>query len=102
MNVPYGLNILENCTACPATGNRLFCKLSQHAMQRLNEIKSTAIYPRGAMLFLEGQKPRGVFVLLRREDKTFDFFPRRQNHHHKNLRGGRCSWTECGVSEPSL
>jgi CRP/FNR family transcriptional regulator len=29
----------------------------------LNEIKSTAVYPKGAMLFIEGQQPRGVFVL---------------------------------------
>ncbi|MGO9083785.1 MAG: Crp/Fnr family transcriptional regulator [Candidatus Sulfotelmatobacter sp.] len=34
-----------------------------NAGQRLNEIKSTAVYPRGAMLFIEGQQPRGVFVL---------------------------------------
>jgi CRP/FNR family transcriptional regulator len=29
----------------------------------LNEIKSTAIYPKSTMLFIEGQQPRGVFVL---------------------------------------
>ena len=33
------------------------------AVQKLNEIKSTAIYPKTAMLFIEGQQPRGVFVL---------------------------------------
>ena len=33
------------------------------ALQRLNEIKSTAVYPKSAMLFIEGQLPRGVFVL---------------------------------------
>jgi CRP/FNR family transcriptional regulator, cyclic AMP receptor protein len=33
------------------------------AVQRLNEIRSTAIYPKSAMLFIEGQQPRGVFVL---------------------------------------
>jgi CRP/FNR family transcriptional regulator len=32
-------------------------------VQKLNEIKSTAIYPKAAMLFIEGQLPRGVFVL---------------------------------------
>jgi CRP/FNR family transcriptional regulator len=29
----------------------------------LNEIKSTAVYPTRALLFIEGQHPRGVFVL---------------------------------------
>jgi len=37
--------------------------LSAQGGQRLNEIKSTAVYPKGAMLFIEGQLPRGVFVL---------------------------------------
>jgi CRP/FNR family transcriptional regulator, cyclic AMP receptor protein len=63
MRAPYGLNILDNCVACPVREEHLFCSLSLPALQRLNEIKSTAIYPKSAMLFLEGQLPRGVFVL---------------------------------------
>jgi CRP/FNR family transcriptional regulator len=41
----------------------LFCNLSPSAVQRLNDITSAAVYPRGAMLFIEGQQARGVFVL---------------------------------------
>jgi len=63
MRAPYGLNILDNCMSCPIRGQHLFCNLSVQAGQRLNEIKSTAVYPKGAMLFIEGQQPRGVFVL---------------------------------------
>ena len=63
MRAPYGLNILDNCLSCPSRGEHLFCNLSVQAGQRLNEVKSTAVYPKGAMLFIEGQKPRGVFVL---------------------------------------
>ncbi len=63
MRGPYGLNILDNCTTCPMKGSHVFCNLSPRAAQRLNEIKATAIYPKGAMLFLEGQQARGVFVL---------------------------------------
>ena len=63
MRAPYGLNILDNCLSCPVREEHLFCNLSVHAGQRLNEIKSTAVYPKGAMLFIEGQLPRGVFVL---------------------------------------
>jgi CRP/FNR family transcriptional regulator len=63
MRTPYGLNILDNCVTCPVRGEHLFCSLSLNASQRLDEIKSTAVYPRGAMLFIEGQQPRGVFVL---------------------------------------
>jgi CRP/FNR family transcriptional regulator, cyclic AMP receptor protein len=63
MRAPYGLNILDNCMTCPVRGQHLFCNLSAQASQRLNEIKSTAVYPKGAMLFIEGQLARGVFVL---------------------------------------
>jgi len=63
MRAPYGLNILDNCVTCPVRGEHLFCNLSAPAVQRLNEIKATAIYPKGTMLFLEGQQARGVFVL---------------------------------------
>ena len=63
MRAPYGLNILDNCLTCPIREEHVFCNLSVHAGQRLNEIKSTAVYPKGAMLFIEGQQPRGVFVL---------------------------------------
>jgi CRP/FNR family transcriptional regulator, cyclic AMP receptor protein len=63
MRAPYGLNVLDNCLTCSVREEHLFCNLSVHAGQRLNEIKSTAVYPKGAMLFIEGQQPRGVFVL---------------------------------------
>ncbi|MGA2415921.1 MAG: Crp/Fnr family transcriptional regulator [Candidatus Sulfotelmatobacter sp.] len=63
MRAPYGLNILDNCLTCPVREEHLFCNLPVAAVQRLNEIKSTAVYPKSAMLFIEGQQPRGVFVL---------------------------------------
>jgi len=63
MGTRYGLNVLDNCLTCPVRDGDLFCNLSVHAVQRLNEIKATAVYPKGAMLFMEGQQPRGVFIL---------------------------------------
>ena len=63
MKSPYGLDILDNCMTCPVREQHLFCNLSPPMVQRLNEITSSAIYPRGAMLFMEGQKGRGAFVL---------------------------------------
>lgn len=63
MRAPYGLNILDNCLTCPVREEHLFCNLSPAALYQLNEIKSTAVYPKSAVLFIEGQQPRGVFVL---------------------------------------
>jgi CRP/FNR family transcriptional regulator len=63
MNSPYGLHIVDNCTTCPVREQHLFCNLSPSALQRLNEITSAAVYPSAAVLFIEGQQGRGVFVL---------------------------------------
>ena len=63
MRIPYGLNIIDNCVTCPVREEHLFCNLPGPVLHKLNEIKSTAVYPKSAMLFIEGQQPRGVFVL---------------------------------------
>jgi CRP/FNR family transcriptional regulator, cyclic AMP receptor protein len=60
---PYGLQIIEDCGTCPHRESRLFCNLNPQALQRLSEITSSATYPKGAMLFVEGQPSRGVFIL---------------------------------------
>ena len=71
MRAPYGLNIIDNCLSCPVREEHLFCNLPLPALQKLNEIKSTAVYPKTAMLFIEGQQPRGVFVLCAGKAKLF-------------------------------
>jgi CRP/FNR family transcriptional regulator, cyclic AMP receptor protein len=71
MRAPYGLNIIDTCATCPVREEHLFCNLSLPALQKLNEIKSTAVYPKSAMLFIEGQLPRGAFVLCTGKAKLF-------------------------------
>ena len=63
MRAPYGLEIIENCLACPHREERLFCNLPPAAVQSLADITSAAVYAKGAILFVEGQAARGVFVL---------------------------------------
>lgn len=60
---PYGLEIIENCLACPHREERLFCNLPESAVKTLSAITSSASYPKGATLFVEGQPARGVFIL---------------------------------------
>ena len=60
---PYGLEIIESCVRCPHREERLFCNLPETAVKRLAEITSSATYPKGATLFMEGQPTRGVFIL---------------------------------------
>src|SRR3974390_1201287 len=63
MRAPYGLEIIENCLACPHREERLFCNLPDPAIKALSAITSSASYPKGATLFVEGQPARGVFIL---------------------------------------
>jgi CRP/FNR family transcriptional regulator, cyclic AMP receptor protein len=63
VRAPYGLDIIENCVSCPHHQDRLFCNLPPPAVQRLAAITSAAAYPKGATLFVEGQSPRGVFII---------------------------------------
>ena len=63
MPMAYNFRIIEDCLKCTFREQRLFCDLSREALIRLQNIKATSIYPKGALLCLEGQPARGVFVL---------------------------------------
>lgn len=63
MSPAYDFHIVENCLKCPFREDRLFCDLPSDALKALQEIKATSVYPKGALLCLEGQPSRGVFVL---------------------------------------
>ena len=62
---PYGLEIVESCVTCRLRADKIFCNLPTQTVQALEAIKYTTAYPKGAVLFVEGQAPRGVFILCR-------------------------------------
>lgn len=62
---PYGFDITDSCVECMHRGEYLFCNLPKQALEFMEQIRSTAAYPKGAMLFVEGQESRGIFVLCR-------------------------------------
>ena len=62
---PYGLDIIESCLTCKTRTERLFCDLPAAALQAFENIKYATAYPKGAVLFVEGQAPRGIFVLCK-------------------------------------
>jgi len=63
MTMAYNFQIIEDCLKCTFREHRLFCDLSREALLRLQSIKATSVYPKGSLLCLEGQPPRGIFVL---------------------------------------
>lgn len=65
MITPYGLEVTESCLACKKRLANTFCGLSPAALQSFEVIKYATAYPKGAVLFVEGQNPRGIFVLCK-------------------------------------
>ena len=69
MKGPYGFDLNSGCKTCKMAGPGFFCQLSASAVKDFDEIKSTATYPKGALLFVERQEARGVYVLCDGEVK---------------------------------
>lgn len=63
MNTPYGLEIIESCLTCTLRKNKWFCGLSPEILKGFSAASRPATYPGGAVLFVEGQLPRGTLVL---------------------------------------
>jgi CRP/FNR family cyclic AMP-dependent transcriptional regulator len=62
---PYGLDIIESCISCRMRADHVFCNLSSPSLQAFEDIKNVTAYPKRAILFVEGQAPRGIFVLCK-------------------------------------
>src|ERR1051326_3191433 len=63
MRTPYGLQMVESCVTCPMRQEDWFCSLSDQTLTTLSEASHLCTYPDGALLFIEGQPPRGAYVL---------------------------------------
>jgi CRP/FNR family transcriptional regulator, cyclic AMP receptor protein len=62
---PYGLNIIESCLTCRMRAERIFCDLPTSVLRAFDAMKFGTAYPKGAVLFVESQAPRGIFVLCK-------------------------------------
>lgn len=51
--------------------DRIFCNLPEGALAGLDAISTSSIYPKGAVLFAEGQEPRGAFILCNGRTKLY-------------------------------
>lgn len=60
---PYGLPVVDNCMTCKLRNENFACTLSHPSLQALDRVKHATAYPAGAVVFVEGQMPRGVYIL---------------------------------------
>jgi CRP/FNR family cyclic AMP-dependent transcriptional regulator len=62
-SAPFNLRVVDSCYDCASRESGLVCKLPQSALRELNTIRQNAFYPRGVVLYTEGETPRGVYIL---------------------------------------
>lgn len=63
MKTPYGLELIEDCTACASAKSGFFCGFSRPVLEAIHAISHKSTLPAGAILFVEGQVPRGIFII---------------------------------------
>jgi CRP/FNR family transcriptional regulator len=63
MPSPYNLEVEYNCGECRVRAERLFCNMTESSVGALDAVKFTGLYPKGSLLFVEGEEPRGVFIV---------------------------------------
>jgi len=67
MKSPYGLS--AECLDCHLRPDDFFCSLSAETLRAFDQIKHASVLPEGAVIFVEGQKPRGIFLLCEGQAK---------------------------------
>src|SRR5689334_4364305 len=67
MNSRYGLPF--DCRECHLRSENFFCALSVESLGAFNRIRQSSVLPDVAVLFVEGQDSRGVFMLCEGEVK---------------------------------
>jgi CRP/FNR family transcriptional regulator, cyclic AMP receptor protein len=69
MRAPYGFELSENCHTCKLRAAGFFCQVPSTALNDLDSMVSPSTYPEGAILFVENQKSRGIYLLCEGEVK---------------------------------
>lgn len=69
MKRPYDLDVKRRHDACMHEGARSFFRFTPAESKNFAAMAFTVIYPKGAILFLEGEQARGVFCLFQGEVK---------------------------------
>lgn len=62
-NSPYGLPIIEDVRQFDLGPDSFFTGLSHATLEELNRIKHTSSYPEGAIVLMEGQAARGIYIV---------------------------------------
>jgi CRP/FNR family transcriptional regulator len=65
MAASNGFEVSRSCEECSLKNDSFFCNLPKPVLKALEAIRLTSRYPEGAILFVEQEAPRGIFVLCK-------------------------------------
>lgn len=68
---PHNLRIVESCLGCTLREEGIFCQLPHAALSTLNSLRLTSFYPKGVLLFVEGQPAQGLYIMCSGEAKLY-------------------------------
>jgi CRP/FNR family transcriptional regulator len=69
MESSHSLLPTETCLLCKLRRAGFFCTLPQPALEALDKIKMTSVFPKGTVIFVEGETPRGIYILCQGQAK---------------------------------
>ena len=78
MSSPYGLS--TECLDCHLRPDDFFCSLSEETLKAFAQIKHTAVLPEGAVIFVEGQSPSGIFMLCEGQAEALHYLSAWERH----------------------
>jgi CRP/FNR family transcriptional regulator, cyclic AMP receptor protein len=68
-HLPYGMKLVDNYTTCPLRNEGFFRQMVDDSLLAFEKASFTSWYPTGAVLFVEGQVPRGGYMLCQGQVK---------------------------------
>jgi hypothetical protein len=66
---PCGVQVIEGCPPHTYVKDCIFSGMSRPSLDALESISSPAAYPKNAILFVEGQDARGLYILCNKPVK---------------------------------
>ena len=60
-----------NCATCPSRYTSVFCDIGVEKLRNINQTKGYSVYRKGQLIFHEGSRPSGLFVVHTGKVKIF-------------------------------
>lgn len=85
---PYNLPMVEDCSTCELRKSGTFCDMSGPSRDLWSSVRRSGFYPRGALLFVQGQEQKDVCVICVGRVKLYSTAPNGESIIHRVCQAG--------------